>query len=710
MSRKLLRAYRFATEDQWNACLFASADRETKDSRSGLRPFASYGGPATRFETQGGHAPAIGCTGDVLWRDDATHLQRLPYGDDKPDAMTAPYAIAHATRLVASSSALWGAADDDSLQAFELESLARQFAANLAGASVIDIAGDGHDGVFVLLKRHSISEIARFDCAGRETSRFKLEDIRDPSGLVYLARTGQLVVLAAHRSRLHWIAPGAGSPLVTVLLTAIRSCFTATALGSDGRARLLLAGTDGAPFGGRHHVLTLDSEGTLLGDLEIPEAATGVTANRAQLLVTTVRGLLRFETSQTISADSSDVKATLITPMLQPPATEDTRRWLRAEATVILPPGCTLEISYAATDDPEILNTARSIADDGSLSATQKITRLRDRLGPWQTVSFHGNAASAGEDGVPLSAPLFDVRAQYLWVSINLIASPGGGIPVLSELAVLYPGRTLMENLPSIYQRAEAQPGSFLRSFVGVLEATTQNLDAHIGDLGRNIHPQTASGPWLDFVAGWLGLPWDDALSLDQKRRIALRASDIASGYGTRAGLEALLESLMPEIPRRFRVVDSAVDFGLATVGGQGCDGSALPAMLGGLPSTATELGNKAILGKARLPCADVESDTARLIGRVRVDVSANAEEQAAWEPWLRTLIGNMVPATTRVQLRWLSGIAFRQDMRLDDGLELDNAPQPHLGTGAITGIARLPDRRGASLPRSGLDSGTQLH
>jgi phage tail-like protein len=267
-----------------------------------------------------------------------------------------------------------------------------------------------------------------------------------------------------------------------------------------------------------------------------------------------------------------------------------------------------------------------------------------------------------------------------------------------------------MENLPGIYQRAESQPESFLRSFVGVLESTTQTLDARIGNLGRNIHPETATGPWLDYVARWLGLPWDDALSLDQKRRIVSRADDIASGYGTRAGLEALLECLMPEIPRRFRVVDLTADFGLAVVGGAACEGSRLPVVLGGLPSTATELGNKAILGRGRLPCADGESDAARLVGRIRIDVSANSQEQTTWEPWLRTLIGSMVPATARVLLRWLSGHAFRQTILLDDSVELDTAQEPHLGTDAVTGIARLPGPRGVALSRNRIDSGTRLH
>jgi phage tail-like protein len=267
-----------------------------------------------------------------------------------------------------------------------------------------------------------------------------------------------------------------------------------------------------------------------------------------------------------------------------------------------------------------------------------------------------------------------------------------------------------MENLPAIYRRAESQPGSFLRSLVGVLETTTQTIDARIADMGRHVNPQTASGKWLDFIASWLGLPWDDALSLDQKRSIALRAADIAKGRGTRAGLEALLESLMPGRPRRFRVVDTTADFDRATVGGDACSGSPLPALLGGLPSTATELGNKAILGKARLPCPDSTAVASRRVGRVRIDVAADAGERAKWEPWLRALVDDMMPVMARTELRWLSATAFRQDMQLDDALQLEEAPVPHLGTDAVTGIARLPGRRGISLSGPGVDSNSPLY
>jgi phage tail-like protein len=265
--------------------------------------------------------------------------------------------------------------------------------------------------------------------------------------------------------------------------------------------------------------------------------------------------------------------------------------------------------------------------------------------------------------------------------------------------------------LPALYRRAEVQPGDFLRSLVGVLESTTQMLDARIAQMGRYIHPKTAPGPWLDFIARWLGLPWDDAMSLDQKRAIATRAADLANGRGTRAGLEALLESLMPGRPRRFRVSDGTADFGMVMLGGTGCAGSRLPAILGGLPATATELGNKAILGRARLPCPGSENGAGRLVGHIRVDVAATAEERARWQPWLRNLIEDMVPATVRVRLRWLSAAAFRPEPELDDdGLELGPPPTPHLGTDAVTGLARLPDRRGTSLSGPGADLDTPLH
>jgi phage tail-like protein len=266
-----------------------------------------------------------------------------------------------------------------------------------------------------------------------------------------------------------------------------------------------------------------------------------------------------------------------------------------------------------------------------------------------------------------------------------------------------------MDNLPAIYRRDAAEPNSFLRSLVGVLEGTTQELDSRIASMGSRIHPSTAPAAWLDYIARWLGLPWDDALSLEQKKTLVLHAAALAKTRGTRAGLETLLACLVPGTPRRFRVTDATADFGFAIVGGGACTGSELPAMLGGLTRWSAELGSRAVLGYMRLPCpGQVDDGVRQLAGKIRIDVAARAEERHAWEPWLATLISEMVPLTARVHLRWVSGQALRTG-RLDGTLVLDAAPSPHLGTDAVTSLARLPER-GTRLSATGPAIGTRLH
>lgn len=700
MSQTLLAGYRFETEAQWKSCLFRAADSEAKGGRKGLRPFAPYAGPTARFETKGAYAPAITDMSEVVWRDGEGRLQRLPYGDDVQHAVMAPSAIAKTMRLAATPTKLWAIGEDKSLQAFDADSLTRDFIADLPGLDVLDVASDGQEGVYALVANDDARRIVRIDCAGHVTASFQLAAAPDASALVYLAQSARLVVLASGRSKLHWFDAN-GFPAFEIAITSIRPCFDVVALGSDGCARLFLAGVDGPPFGGHPQLLTLDSDGNLLGTMKVEETPTGIVADRAHLYVTVKSGLLRFDPATAIPQSSADVEAELISPALRLPDTPDGQRWLRIEATAILPAGCTLEISYASTNDGDFRRELLQLSENSSMPQGQRVEQIRRALDPWRAFSFHGNPARA-DDATVLSAPLFDVRDMYLWVRVRLIASPGSGIPVLSRLAVLYDGRTLMENLPAIYRRTEAGPEDFLRSLVGVLEATTQTLDEQIRDLGRNIDPETAQDRWLDYIAQWLGLPWDDALSSDQKRQIIRRAPDIARNYGTKAGLEALLESLMPETPRRFQVTDLTADFGIVVLGGEACEGSRLPALLTGLASTATELANKAILGLARLPCPGSESNAAHFVGHVRIDIAASAEEYQAWKEWLRPLIDSMLPATARAELRWLSTSAFGRTMRIEEGLTLGAEPAARLGTDAVTGFARLAGKRGTVLPHHG--------
>jgi hypothetical protein len=94
---------------------------------------------------------------------------------------------------------------------------------------------------------------------------------------------------------------------------------------------------------------------------------------------------------------------------------------------------------------------------------------------------------------------------------------------------------------------------------------------------------------------------------------------------------------------------------------------------------------------------------------KVRIDIAATAVEKQAWEPWLRALLTTYLPATVSLVLHWTSLRALRSGTPvLDDSLVLESAPFPHLGTDAVTGLARFPDSAPRLAP-SGLPMGTRL-
>ncbi|MEV4777579.1 phage tail protein [Burkholderia sp. LMU1-1-1.1] len=560
--------------------------------------------------------------------------------------------------------------------------------------NLIDFASDGCDGVWALALPACGDGppcCIHIDCAGYEVGRFTIDDASAPIQLAWLARAERLFVLAAGGKRLNAYAPGLSKPMFVVDIDRVRPCFAVTFLGSDVRSRLVLAGLEHSAWGGGATVLTLDADGQALHTLPLPAPATGIHATADALLVTTMDGLLRYPLDAS-AGGASESRCDFITPVLQSPVNENPRRWLRVEALAKLPPGSSMEISYAATSDPQVQEQAARIAADRSLTAGQRLARLREYLPAWHApIVFQG--ADTDTDG-PLAVPLFDVHEPWLWVSVTLVAAPASALPRLTRLDVLYPGLTLMEYLPQVYQRAEAEPDNFLRALVGVLETGTQEQDQRIAAMGSMIAPDTAPAEWLDYLARWLDLPWDDALEVDQKRRLLASADSLAGSRGTRAGLEALLAALLPGTPPPYRIVDRSAQYGFMALGG-----TTLPALLAGLPASAMALNRKAILGRGRLTCpAAPPDDTAWLTGQVRIAVTATAAQRAAWEPWLAALVGAMLPATVRLVLEWRSVAARRLDDRLVDGYVLNEAPAPHLGTDAVTGLARLGGTGGPEL------------
>jgi phage tail-like protein len=699
VSRMRRPAYLFTTDAQWDACLFLGADRETRTARGGLHPHAQYARVPHTLASSGALAPVLTPPGELLWRDANGRLLRALPRDTTAASIAAPWAIAHASRIVIVRDAIWVAgAERGTLESFELGTLARIQVLSIPNASVIDLAADEHHGLLILIERAGSHEILQLRCSGALTPLAKLDACLEPMLMANLPTHKRIFLLDERGTRLVALRRGAGTPQWTRQLGAFRPCFAAGALASDGRGRVFLAGADSDHFGSTPYALVLDAEATLIDAVHLAQPATGICGNSATLAVSHGGGVDVHDRSA-VAGDSAAVSAELMTPVLSTPDSEAEAQWQRVDAWATLPEGTTLELRYGWTEDRELAVRARRLTADERLPQSQRLEWLRASLDHWSApVSFAGSAqrASADPQAAPLAFPLHEAAARSLWLHITLRATPGSALPSLTRMSVSYAGSAMLQQLPALYRDVRNKPGGFLDAFVGTLEATSQELDRRIGALGSLIHPDTAPAQWLDELAEWLGLPWDDALTLAQKRAIVQHGSELAAQRGTRAGLATLLASLFPGSPARFRISDMDVDFGFVTLGGKRCQGSALPAVLAGLPRSATVLSRKTILGSARLPCAGaMPSATRGLAGRLRIDMRVDNATRRAAEPWLARLIDSMVPANLRVELRWLGPML---DADPDGGRLLLAAPQPHLGRDAITGFARLPQGRASTL------------
>src|ERR1044072_3252890 len=144
MKADKLNKYRFATEAQWNKCLFVQSDREALRKGHGVPPLAPYARPATLHKSRGAHAPVVTATREILWLDDHCEVNRMAACDDMPEKFAALPGIARATRIVATGSGLWARSDQaESLERYEAETLTRLLKVKIANASVLDIASDG---------------------------------------------------------------------------------------------------------------------------------------------------------------------------------------------------------------------------------------------------------------------------------------------------------------------------------------------------------------------------------------------------------------------------------------------------------------------------------------------------------------------------------------------------------------------------------------
>lgn len=754
-----LKVYRFATRAQWKTGLFSKIRMHGDDkSDSKLIP-AQPLAPSPRFvaSADGASSPAISPYGVAYWLTSKGYLQWMEEADTTVCSIEASSGIAHSPRLAIGREWLWAfQANTGCLFRYDLDSLQQDDVIRLPHERILDIAADGRDGVWLLVALGGADTahyaLYHVDAESHVGGPAKLpSDIADPLGFTYLADLDRVVVLSKNGEAISLVdvrrpaaLPGqrsdafALSAPVTVSLQQQTSGFRATLIDSDHRDRILVCGTitQGYPDSKPSLVLLLDAEGGLFGSitkgLDSYLPITGATARKSAVLVTTAKGILWFDAKP--ASDGMGADGIWLTPCLYSPETESLRGWLRAELSAVLPKGATLAVTVMSTSESRVHEDVVAIFEDATLPPRARQQQIEAKLGAGHTGPFTFIApeddpsrpqtpSSDADSPEPQSfaVPLFDHPRPWLWLKVQLHASPDGRLPELRQLRAFYPEISLTQYLPAIFRGDVAargpewgdplwgDPTGFFRQFVGVLETTTQGIDQTISSLWRRIHPATAQGEWLDFVARWLDLPWDDALCEQLKRRILGGAPQLLARRGTRTGLETLLSLLFSH--EKIRVIDVNVDFGLAITGGKRCQGSALPAVLTGLPPQAAVLSRKAVLGRARLNCpSDDPTGAVRFMGLLRVEIFASTEERkAVEESVLRQLLAAMTPAGLRTTIRWRSEADLAFNTRLDDGITLDDPSPRRLGQDARLGQLALAGGKYPRLTESGLGLGFRL-
>jgi phage tail-like protein len=716
------RAYRFKTPGQWQRTIMHGIDA----GRDGaLQPIARFGSSARRSaNTAPASLVAADLAGGPMWRVDLADRHVL-YRRTALDEVSTPHrlgeTLAHASRWVLDPHFVW-AFDCNApiVRRFERDTLQEDHAVDLreipwAGPTtpetIRDIAGDGRDGVWLLVEASGAGQhwwLVHLDCQGQPKAIHPVAaEVHGPLQIGVVGRGARLIVLAAH-GRLLLLDAATGQLIRAVSEWNDDPCWRPRRLTTDevNRVAILCDYRDHCGDKPSWAVFVLDGEGDAIDRATGPQEQLKLKPNDVAIAVGVLwlvadDGLWRLDSSEDSVARESE--SVLLTPVLFSPETGRGSGWLRAEIDVDLPRGAVVEAEAVTTRSNDIIRLASQIAADMTRSAQQRQQAIWDLFDHPSSRVFHLTAAPAA--GQPVAIPLFDQPERWLWLRLKLVTPPGVTPAAIRELRVLYPDASLMRHVPAIFRGTENDPTGFLRSLVGVLETTTQGVDEKIRSIASQIDPRTAPVAWLDYVAGWLDLPWENALPADAKQRLVAAAGALLNQRGTRGGLEALLRALVGP-GARIRIADLTVDHPPTRLGGACGSGARLPMLLAGPLASAPILGTRAVLGRA---CLGVSADPMRtLLPALRIEIDAARSVQRRVGPLLDRLLAQYLPAGIKVAVTWRLMSEALAAIDEADGDVLDANGPGRIGEDSEIGRVVLGGRRG-TLDGTGLDVGFPL-
>lgn len=211
-------------------------------------------------------------------------------------------------------------------------------------------------------------------------------------------------------------------------------------------------------------------------------------------------------------------------------STEDETLWHKLELLAEIPEETQIRIRYFATDqklgslDGQVVDYSEYFADP-AIPWTRK----------WRTSAYLWSEPIVN----PQDALLKDAKGRYLRFWIELAGSDRIA-PVVQRLRLYFPRQSPIVHLPPIYQE-DPDGSGFLERFLAIFGTFFAEMEDRIDQVSSNFDPDSVSGPYLQWLSGWLALDVADGWDEEKLRLLMRQAPALYKLRGTRQGLARML-------------------------------------------------------------------------------------------------------------------------------------------------------------------------
>jgi phage tail-like protein len=199
--------------------------------------------------------------------------------------------------------------------------------------------------------------------------------------------------------------------------------------------------------------------------------------------------------------------------------------WHRVRVDAVVPPGTTLQISVATTDDPNAIAQGVNVPEWVAFPAG--VPHPDD----WQD-------ASSGE----LDFLIRRISGRYLYVRARLTGD-GTATPILRRIRIDFPRLTSLDLLPLVY-REEPEAEEFTERFLSIFDATVEDVDRLIERTPALLDPKGIPSEVLPWLGTFFDVVMERKWSAAQRSAILQAIPELYMLRGTVEGLRRVIDAV----------------------------------------------------------------------------------------------------------------------------------------------------------------------